>query len=178
VLALSADVTQPMRERCLAAGMDDFVTKPVDLSRLQATIVRTMLGREACNVGIGTSKAAMVFDASTYRELFQEEPAEGCAWLESYLNSAASLLLQISEALTDGDREVLKAKTHRLAGASLSVGATVLGALCRDLEAAALRAPRGEINRLLDLMQDASAAAREEIIRFAPASLALVSRVT
>ena len=73
---------------------------------------------------------------------------------------------QIREAVADGDRNVLKAKTHRLAGASLSLGATVLGALCRELEAAAPQAPEAEINRLLDSVYDAFGAAREEIVRF------------
>jgi PAS domain S-box-containing protein len=200
VLALSADVTQPMRERCLAAGMDDFVTKPVDLGRLRAAIVQTVLGHapglgqavglgQAAGHGAGpghvadpeaieTSPVAMVFDASTYRELFEGEQAEGRAWLVSYLEAAAALLAQIREAFADGDRSVLKAKAHRLAGASLSVGATIFGADCRDLEAAAPLAPEAEIKRLIELMQDAFAAARGEIVGFMPEELAPTSGAT
>jgi PAS domain S-box-containing protein len=180
VIALSADVTQPMRERCLAAGIDDFVTKPVDLSGLQAAIVRTALGPKAGpealekSIAAQTSSAAMVFDTSTYRELFQDEHTEGKAWLVSYLDAAAALLQQIHEAVADGDRNVLKAKAHQLAGASLSVGAMIFGALCREVEAAAPQTAEAEIKRLTDTMQDAFAAAQTEIVQFVQVSVELV----
>jgi CheY-like chemotaxis protein len=168
VLALSADVTQPMRERCLAAGIDDFIIKPVDLSRLQVAVVQIGLGHKAAREATETPVAAMVFDISTYQELFQDEPEMGRDWLMSYLDSAAASLRQIREALANGDRTVLKAKAHGLAGASLSAGATVLGGLCRDLEAVAPQASEADIKRRLDVMQGAFVAVRDEIVRFLP----------
>jgi CheY-like chemotaxis protein/HPt (histidine-containing phosphotransfer) domain-containing protein len=166
VLALSADVTPPMRSRCLDAGMDDFVTKPVDLSRLQAAIVRTVLGQQADSEPAAPSPAAKIFHPTTYQELFQDEPAEGQAWLGHYLDSAIALLQQIRNAEAAGDRTALKAKAHQLTGASLSAGATLFGLLCRELEAAAPQAPEADIKRLLDPMQDALAAVGEAIGQF------------
>ncbi len=164
VLGLTADVTQRMRERCLAVGMDDVVAKPVSLSRLEAAVVRIVHGHLAEAEQSGTvSGAALVFDPGVYRELCQNDELEGRAWLKDYLVTTAALLQHVCEAVIGRDRKALGAAAHRLASASLSVGAMELGTLSCNLETAALQAPESEIERLVDTIQEASAAARQEI---------------
>ena len=172
VLALTADVTRPMRDRCLAAGMDEVAAKPINLDRLGAAVVRLAGGRapglrplSRCEPASG-SGAAAVFDDSTYQRVFGEDPSEGLDWLADWLGSAASQLVEMDEAARDGDRAELKDGCHRLAGTSLSVGATMLGGLCRALEAVAMTAPNVEIGRRLEVLADAFSEARTEIGRF------------
>jgi CheY-like chemotaxis protein len=47
VVALTAAALVSEREQALAAGMDDFLTKPIDAERLQAALLRWRRGREA-----------------------------------------------------------------------------------------------------------------------------------
>lgn len=166
VLGLTADVTQQTREECLAAGMDDVVAKPINLSRLHAAIVRIVMQRPAVAEPAGASKAVAVFDPATYRELFEGSEDEGEAWLQSYLDSAASLVQQICDVAAGNDRKALGAAAHRLAGASLSVGATAFGTMCRALEAAAPSASAAEIEALLEALQGAVLVVRQAIGRF------------
>jgi light-regulated signal transduction histidine kinase (bacteriophytochrome)/FixJ family two-component response regulator len=166
VLGLTADVTRRMRERCLAAGMDEVVTKPINLGRLEAAIVQLVLGRKAAEPTAAIAGTAAVFDPGTYRELFEDDELEGRAWLEAYLDTAASFFRDVGAAVAGEDRKALEAASHRVAGASLSVGAMAFGTLCRTLEAAAPHLPEAEIERLLDALQAAFAAARQEIVRF------------
>jgi two-component system sensor histidine kinase EvgS len=170
VIALTADATPRMRERCLRAGMDDIVLKPLSRTGLEAAIVKTMLGRRTETEPAGASVGPpAVFDPGTYQELFADSEAEGRAWLEAYLESAAILVQQVCAAVAGGDRVALKAASHRLAGTSLSVGATAFGALCRAIEAAAPHGPEPEIELLLVPLQPAFDAARRAILRFIPA---------
>ena len=121
VLGLTADVTQRTLQGCLAAGMDNVVAKPINLSRLHAAIVQSLAGRPAEAAGPG-AEATPVFDPSTYQELFADAEQEGQAWLDGYFDSATGLLREIADAATGGDRSVLEAGiAHRLAGVSLSV---------------------------------------------------------
>ena len=47
VIAMTANVVAGERERCLAAGMDDFLTKPVDLEHLTRTLAHWFAGEGA-----------------------------------------------------------------------------------------------------------------------------------
>jgi signal transduction histidine kinase/DNA-binding NarL/FixJ family response regulator len=150
ILGLTADVTAAMHERCILVGMNDVVAKPIDLRRLHAAITRILDTGVVCDTRDEVRQEAEVFDPSTYRELFADDSAAGSEWLEAYLVSAIDLAARIRQAAVSGDRSGLGASAHRLAGASLSVGAMRLGALARELEAAAPNASDRAIHELAD----------------------------
>jgi len=110
--------------------------------------------------------ATAVFDGAAYCMLYQEEPAEGQAWLDEYLNSAAALVRRIGDAAHGGDRGELAAAAHRLAGASLSAGAMALGTLCRHLEGGAATLPEAELAAMAQAVADDLVAVRQAIARF------------
>jgi signal transduction histidine kinase/CheY-like chemotaxis protein/HPt (histidine-containing phosphotransfer) domain-containing protein len=167
ILALTADVTQPMRERCLAAGVNDVLPKPIHLARLEAAICRALTGGSLDALPAAVPAAAPVFDAATYAGLFGDDPAEGCAWLEAYLDAATAMLPQARAALDRGDRAALQSVAHRLAGTSLSAGALALGALCREIEqTAGGDAPQVVLVRLVAEADNGLAAARQEVVSF------------
>ena len=166
ILGLTADVTTEMRARCLAAGMDDIVAKPIDLRRLRAALARLTHTGAAEPVAADDAVISAVFDAATCCELFADDAAAGREWLTAYLASAGQLVADVERSVACGDREDLAASAHKLAGASLAAGATDLGWLARLLEAASPRAPGPELHDMTAQIVAAWCAARQAIRDF------------
>jgi signal transduction histidine kinase/DNA-binding NarL/FixJ family response regulator len=167
ILGLTADVTTEMRERCLAVGMNDVIAKPVDLRQLQAALAGVAQPGDPEPATADSPIAAAVFDPTTYRELFADETADGRAWLAIYLDAAADLVSGVDRSVAGGDRDALAASAHKLASASLAVGATCLGWLGRRLETAAPAAPAPELRKIADAViaawRDAQRAIRDYV---------------
>ena len=130
IIAMTAAVIEGERERCLEAGMDDYLTKPVDPARLADTLER-WLAPDPSYAGR--------LDLERLEELRElDEPGDGTSYLDraigNFLASAEGHLATIGEAAASGDADQLRAVAHRLAGAALNLGATALGESARDVE--------------------------------------------
>lgn len=141
ILGLTADVTTSTRERCAAAGMDDIEAKPIKLARLEA-VLRHLLLREAseqnAETGLGGTDTPL-YDAEIFNELFDAQDPEGGRWLARYLSAAAAMIEALQTPAVRQSPDELTAAAHKLAGMSLSAGATRLGHVAREIENAAKR---------------------------------------
>jgi signal transduction histidine kinase/CheY-like chemotaxis protein/HPt (histidine-containing phosphotransfer) domain-containing protein len=137
ILGLTADVTAEMRKRCLAAGMDDVTSKPINLPRLGAVLRRIMSRAGPQTPALQPAPAspdAPLFDEATYVELFEDTAGVGAEWLGGYLSASANMIDRVDRAIDAGDRQELRMAVHTLAGASLTAGATRLGKMARAFE--------------------------------------------
>src|SRR5262249_2703566 len=111
VIALTARSGAADRERCLAAGMDEFLAKPIDTGTVFATIDRV--------IARVTSTRPPEAGLLTPRLLFAacgEDPAileRICIALTAELPRSLSA---VEQALREGDRQRLRESTHRLGG--------------------------------------------------------------
>jgi len=140
VIALTGHTTAAERERCLAAGMDDHLGKPVRSGDLAAMLERWL----ADGAGLQPPPSAAPEPI--------EERLEGLARLgkatgedllaqvvESFLQQGKKDLATLREALARGDGAACAATAHSLAGSSGILGATGLAAGCAELEELARR---------------------------------------
>jgi CheY-like chemotaxis protein len=134
VIALSARSRDEDRERCLAAGMDDYLAKPVRSAELFAVIERVVPSRRVPqfirpDAGDGTR----LLDPVVLLAACDDE-AEGlcrmCQGLRSYLPGR---LAEVGEALRTRDAPRLRVAAHKLCGL-LSAFSTVAGGVASDLE--------------------------------------------
>ena len=131
ILALTANALKGEAARARSAGMDDYLTKPVPLKMLQASLNRWMRAPTAAAsqpsgpppVDLGVLRSMVGDDRQTLHELLVE-----------YLRSAREQLAALREAWRIGDHRHAGAIAHKLKSASRAIGAAELGDLCADLE--------------------------------------------
>ncbi len=148
LIAVTANALKGEAERCYAAGMDAFVTKPVTLDGLSRALGRFMpeLVRE------GGPAGGALFDPDALRGLFGKDRERLLGILESFAEQAAHDIGRLKEA--EGGR--LAEAAHRLKGSARMVGARLLAEAAQAIEEAArssdvlgVEASRGQLDKLL-----------------------------
>ncbi len=149
VIGLTADVTPQTRQRCIDAGMDACLTKPIDPVDLCATIDAVAEKADLAG-GRGTSAAASVaaisehpkfrsasapaIDAKIISGLLELAGPEFLAdVIKDYLDETYQCLRRLREA-AKGDVTAFRALVHSLRSSAANVGALELGRICRPWE--------------------------------------------
>ena len=146
VIALTANVTKGEAERCLAAGMDDFLGKPVSIAQLAAKLriwlphvpFPSAQARAARPAPVEASPAAMAaaatFDSRVLLELTGGDAAEAQQLLQEFAQTVAHDLAELEQALLAGNRVTAEREAHRIKGAARLVGAGALAECAGELE--------------------------------------------
>lgn len=139
VIAVTAAAVDGDRERCLRAGMDDYVSKPIS-----PEVLADVLARWApCTAGPPPPDPAPArpghgaIDPDRIALLRRINPADPSLLPELigvFLDSAAGLLQQLRQAVEDGDSATLELRAHTLKGSALNLGARTVSELCGRLE--------------------------------------------
>lgn len=166
IVAMTANALAGAREECLEAGMDDFVTKPLQLDGL----VRALVGTDAETAGPpapGIEPAAPAFDPSPLDELAEAMGEQGGELvgqlIATFLGEAPALLGSIRAADAAGDAHALRRAAHALKSSSASLGALALSAQCRDLETLATSGKTAAAAPLVTGAEKAFAEARDAL---------------
>ena len=177
VVALTAHVLPEMRERCQAAGMDDYIRKPFSHQLLLRTLEHLFprLAERFAAAGEGPSVIRTESDRLGGPPLLEEATIERIRALDPeggkglladivghYLEDAPVRLERIGASLDQGDGEGVRSAAHALKSASANLGALALAASCERMENA-FRQPervRDELPRANGLF----AALREQLV--------------
>lgn len=149
VIALTADVTDETRARCMAAGIDDCITKPIDLPKLLAAIDRLL------NVDMAAALLAPGESPEAAQDIVPAEPDDEATPREDDINAAALadlerlggpdfvrevasqfvadaalILAELATAARQGDVEKFRDEAHALRSCSANVGARSIYRLC------------------------------------------------
>lgn len=128
IVAVTANAMAGEDERCREAGMDGYLSKPVGLARLRATLQRWLKAGDDETPAIDPSvlEAWLADDHAARRDL-----------LRKFGDTATESRRDIETAMSAGDLPALAAAAHRLKGSALAVGARALADAASTLESSA-----------------------------------------
>ncbi len=144
VIALTAAALKGEAERCLAAGMDEYLAKPVSIPELVAALRRWLphtvplagdIKAAAPLPQLGSEPEPL--DLSVLQPLTGGDRGEMRLLLQDYLGTTREDLAELRAAQAAGDLERLARQAHKLKGAARLVGALPLAAAALALETAA-----------------------------------------
>jgi signal transduction histidine kinase/CheY-like chemotaxis protein/HPt (histidine-containing phosphotransfer) domain-containing protein len=133
IVAVTANAMRGEEERCLAAGMDAYLAKPVAIDRLRATLERWLAIGDSAQAKPSAGASAAI-DRNVLAAWLGDDRDGIEDLLRKFRDSAVESEQAINAAWRAADLPGLAAAAHRLKGAAQAVGATRLAAAADGLE--------------------------------------------
>jgi len=138
IVAVTANALKGEEERCIAAGMDAYISKPVNIERLRTTLERWLSIRGDQDGGQSAEglKAGAAIDRSVLAAWLGDDEAAINSLFNRFRDTAVESERDIEAAARSGNLAKLAAAAHKLKGAAHAVGANAVGAAAAALEQA------------------------------------------
>ena len=166
VIAMTAHAMQSQRDRCLAAGMNDFISKPVSPQLLARTLELWLGGRAGASAPVATpadEAMPVVFDREGMTARLGNRENLVRRVVNSFLNDMPGQLIQLHRYVEAGDAQEAARTAHTIKGASGSVGGERLQARALAAEKAGSRGDLAGLRVHADALDDEFRSLREAL---------------
>jgi CheY-like chemotaxis protein/HPt (histidine-containing phosphotransfer) domain-containing protein len=176
IAALTATALKGESERCRAAGMDKYLTKPLQLADLRKALDEMLLlpvprpVEPSRGASVEGSTAAPV-DVGVLEDLVGNDPAVILDLLQGFRDNVGRSAELLKAACSVGDMNTTIEQAHRLKSSARTVGALVLGALCEEIETAGKAGASDTLAQLLPAFERVSDAVNAFLMAFRQSSL-------
>ncbi len=173
IMALTANAVSGDRERCLACGMDDYLSKPFTQEQLTTMLAEWLPSAEAPQVDVTEEAETATAQETIYHELDPRAIENLRALraglllkvLDIWLEESPRLLSQIQQSVAEPDFPVLLRAAHSLKNSAANLGARRLAQLCLQMEQKARQENPHELPNLLAEIESLFMITKDEIAR-------------
>ncbi len=138
IIAMTAEAMSGDRDRCLAAGMDDYIAKPVRLEELGRALGRCAPVAPCAPAAPPAAAADAVIDRRALEEMRADLDAETAREvIEDFLRASPAQIAKLAAAAACGDAPEIRRTAHTMKGTSAILGARGLSSRCEELESLA-----------------------------------------
>ncbi|HEY0846383.1 MAG TPA: response regulator [Noviherbaspirillum sp.] len=166
VIAMTANAMPGDREKCLAAGMDAYVSKPVELEDLRAVLM-SVVGRSAT---VEVEEEAPIIDRRRIDQLIElqdeSNPTLASDIVQLFINDSPRHLQNIADALAAANAEALVSASHRFLSSIENLGAQRMRKHCMELERRGRDAELQGAEQVLDRLRREFDIARQHLNSF------------
>jgi CheY-like chemotaxis protein len=141
IIALTANAMTGDRELCEAAGMDGYLTKPIEVERLRNILTKYGLEQQDDDNARGApatvtaqEDSAAPVDLGQFHSITDGDAVFAQELISAFIASGEQQLADIAGAIAQNDRGILAKAAHKLKGASANIHARALKALAERLE--------------------------------------------
>jgi len=169
IIALTADAMKGTEQHCIDAGMDDYLTKPLDRARLAETIDRYLASAGAASSIIDGDRPAPPAPANAdapvdwdqFVSMTDGDREFADELVQLFIDSGDAALREIRAALERGDLAAIGRAAHSFKGSSASIRAHPVSAAAARLETAAYAGDVDQISQLEQQLRREADRARE-----------------
>jgi CheY-like chemotaxis protein/HPt (histidine-containing phosphotransfer) domain-containing protein len=153
ILALTANALRGEAMRAQAAGMDEYLTKPLQLHLLKAALAKWLPRADAATMPaelpreLDAAASTQAADITVLKGLVGDDPQIVYRFLADFRSSAERLAQDMQAARAAQDIRQIGAIAHKIKSSSRAIGALTLGDLCAELENACRTGTRDDVSR-------------------------------
>ena len=169
IIALTADAMQGEREKSLAAGMNDYLSKPFRVAQLSEVLdrwirpVAVVVSPRAAAPPVGPERAIDPRVLDDFRGIGAGANGFVMSLIEGFLTESSARMAELEGAVRRRDAPALETASHALRGASSAVGATGMAGICDQLEVLTRTATLDGLPALMVRLQEESARVRQAL---------------
>lgn len=149
IIAMTAHALKGDKEKCLEAGMDDYLSKPLDKQELIRVLIKwlpenagkikpaespTTSAKTQNNTGLENLENSPIMDKDRLNDIFGDDPTALSNFLEKAVKSITNLLTDIGKNITERNEVLGKQLSHNLKGVTGNMGAMRMHELAKKLE--------------------------------------------